>query len=375
MKLLEERIVTALRTAFVLISVPGLLAGCATMPDSRQLRAAVAPYPGEPLPQTRDGRARYRQIFCVMTVPPAASGTQMGDCDDLLWRLPDEHAPAADSRSLPALAHRLQIFVVSGAFSDCREPATVPFEDAIARLGAQGVQIRPVMVSGRSGAAHNARQISDAITHAGVTDRDRVVLVGYSKGVVDALQFLVDFPEQVRHVAAVLSVAGAVQGSPLAEHGDWWYQTFLKRAFAETCDPGDGQVMQSLLPSVRKAWLADHPLPSDVAYYSLAAFTTEEHISHGLKPAWNMLARHDPRNDGQVVASDAIIPGSTVLGYVNSDHWDIAISLEKQMPYLSARSSDRHLPRTELLEAALLYISEQLTLAEGVDAAAGMKLQ
>jgi hypothetical protein len=88
-----------------------------------------------------------------------------------------------------------------------------------------------------------------------------------------------------------------------------------------------------------------------------------------------MLARHDPRNDGQVVASDAIIPGSTVLGYVNSDHWDIAISLENQMPYLSARSNDRHLPRTELLEAALLFISEQLTLAEGADAAAGMKLQ
>ena len=220
------------------------------------------------------------------------------------------------------------------------------------------------MVSGRSSAAHNARQVADAIAGAGIAEDDRVVLVGYSKGAVDALQFLVDFPEQARQVAAVLSVAGAIQGSPLAEQGDWWYRTFLEHAFAGTCDPGDGQVLHSLLPSVRKAWLADHPLPSDVAYYSLAAFTTGEYISHGLKPAWHALARHDRRNDGQVVASDAIIPGSTVLGYVNADHWDLAISLEQQMPHLSARTSDRHLPRTELLEAALLYISEQLALAE-----------
>ncbi len=340
------------------------------MPDSQQLRATVAPYPGEPLPLARDGRARYRQIFCEMAATPARSQAWASTCDDLLWRLQDERALATGAPSLPALAQRLQIFVVSGAFSDCRDPATVPFEDAIAKLSAQGVRIRPVMVSGRSSAERNARQLADAIAGAAIADDDRVVLVGYSKGAVDALQYLVDFPEQARHVAAVLSVAGAIQGSPLAEQGDWWYRTFLEHAFADTCDPGDGQVIDSLLPSVRKAWLAEHPLPPHVAYYSLAAFTTGEHISHGLKPMWHALARHDRRNDGQVVADDAIIPGSTVLGYVNADHWDLAIALEQQIPHLSARTSERRLPRTELLEAALLYISEQLTPTEGTGNAA-----
>lgn len=374
MKPLYRHVVAALRTACVLASAPVLLAGCATLPDAQQLRTTVAPYPGEPLPGTHDGRARYRHIFCEMAARPAESEAITSVCDDLLWRLQDERATATDAHSLPALSKRLQIFVVSGAFSDCREPATVPFEDAIARLSAQGVRIRPVMVSGRSSAAHNARQIADALAGVAIADDDRVVLVGYSKGAVDALQFLVDFPEQVRHVAAVLSVAGAIQGSPLAEQGDWWYRTFLERAFAGTCDPGDGQVLHSLLPSVRKAWLAGHQLPSHVAYYSLAAFTTGEHISQGLKPTWHALARYDRRNDGQVVAGDAIIPGSTVLGYVNADHWDLAISLEQQMPQLSARKSTRHLPRSELLEAALFYISEQLTLAEGATAS-GAALQ
>jgi hypothetical protein len=370
MRLAPQDRVAALRTACLVVAASAVLTGCVTMPDSQQLRSSVAPYPGESLPAGRDGRARYRQIFCGTAAPAADSGGRTSGCDDLLWRLQDERVPATDAPALPALAKRLQIFVVSGAFSDCREPATVPFEDAIARLSAQGVRIRPVMVSGRSSAAHNARQIADAVAGAGIADDDRVVLVGYSKGAVDALQFLVDFPEQARQVAVVLSVAGAIHGSPLAEQGDWWYRTFLEHAFAGTCDPGDGQVMHSLLPSVRKAWLADHPLPSDVAYYSLAAFTTGEHIGRGLKPAWHALARHDHRNDGQVVAGDAIIPGATVLGYVNADHWDLAISLEQQMPHLSARASDRQLPRTELLEAALLYISEQLALAEAAGTAA-----
>jgi hypothetical protein len=350
-------------TLAAIASVSGFLAGCTSMPDERQLRATAAPYPGLALPAARDGRARYRELFCQLAARHAGATAAASACDDLLWRLQDEPARASAAPAPPELARRMHVFVVSGAFSDCRQPATVPFEDAITSLGARGLRIQAVMVSGRSGPAHNARQIAHAIATADIADGEHVVLVGYSKGAVDALQYVVEFPEQARHVAAVLSIAGAVQGSPLAERGDWWYRTFLDHAFADTCDPGDGQVIQSLLPSVRKAWLAAHPLPPHVAYFSLPAFTTEEHLSQGLKLPWRTLARHDQRNDGQVVAVDAIIPDSTVLGYANADHWDLAIMLEQQMPQLSARKSDRQFPRSAVLEAALLYISESLAAA------------
>ena len=46
-----------------------------------------------------------------------------------------------------------------------------------------------------------------------------------------------------------------------------------------------------------------------------------------------LLASTDTRNDGQVLIGDALIPGSTLLGYVNADHWDVAIAVERQMPY------------------------------------------
>jgi hypothetical protein len=341
-----------------------LLVSCGTMPRAPALRDTVAAYPGGSLPADRDGRARFRQITCELVAQAPDTTASAGACGDVLWRLRDEPPENTDREALPAIAPRLQIFVVSGAFSDCREPATVPFEAEIARLAAVGVRIRPVMVSGRSSTEHNARQIAEAIRTADVSLDERIVLVGYSKGAVDVLQYLVDFPGPARQVAAVVSVAGAIQGSPLADQGDWWYRTFLDQAFAGTCDPGDGQVIHSLRPAVRSDWLATHTLPAHIAYYSLAAFTTEEHLSQGLKLTWRMLARYDRRNDGQVVARDAVIPGSTLLGYVNADHWDLAIALESQMPRLSARQSSRNLPRSELLEAALRLASEEITRDE-----------
>ncbi|HQR70159.1 MAG TPA: hypothetical protein PLE54_06125 [Burkholderiaceae bacterium] len=350
---------------WLLLVFLGMLSACASFPQPGELRATAAPYPGGPPPAALDGRARYRQIYCDLVAGRAETPSAKAGCEDLVWRLRDEPAPAANPPDLPALAARLRIFVVSGAFSDCRAPATVPFEDAIRELTAQGTRITPVLVSGRSGAAHNARQIAAALRSADLARDDRVVLVGYSKGTVDILEFLAAFPQDAQPVVAVVSVAGAVQGSPLADAGDWWYRAFLAQAFPGTCDPGDGQVLHDLRPATRRAWFESHALPERVAYFSLAAFTTEEHLSHGLKPAWRNLARHDERNDGQVLAGDAIIPGSTLLGYVNADHWDVAISLERQMPQLSRRDSVRTLPRSELLLAALLYVSESLSVHEG----------
>ena len=353
---------------WLLLASCTVLGACASFPQPSALRATAAPYPGGPPPAALDGRARYRQIYCDLVGRRAEATPATAHCEDLIWRLRDEAASAGNPAGLPVFATRLRIFVVSGAFSDCRTPAAVPFKEAIAGLIAGGTRIEAVMVSGRSGAAHNARQIADALRSANLKPNDRVVLVGYSKGAVDILEFLTAYPQDAQSVVAVVSVAGALQGSPLADEGDWWYRTFLAHAFSGTCDPGDGQVLNSLRPATRRAWFESHALPERVAYFSLAAFTTEEHLSHGLKPAWRSLARHDERNDGQVLARDAIIPGATLLGYVNSDHWDVAISLEDQMPELSRRDSARALPRSELLLAALLYVSESLALS-GAEAA------
>jgi len=324
------------------------------------LRDSFATYPGGALPAARDGRARFREIFCRLAAPSGEHLYDAMSCDSLLWRLQDEPAPSTHPPMPPELASNLRIFVVSGAFGDCRDLDTIPYGDEIQHLSSKGMRIQAVMVSGRSSAEHNARQLAEAVRASGVGAGDRIVLIGYSKGAVDILQFLSDFPPLGRQVVAVVSVAGAIFGSPLAAKADWWYRELFATSFSGMCDPGDGGVIESLLPERRRRWLDEHPLPTHVAYFSLAAFPTCEHLSHGLNLPWRILAGDDRRNDGQVLIEDAVIPGSTLLGYVNADHWDIAISIDRQMPHLFARESPRRFPRPALLDAMLLYVSESL---------------
>ncbi|MFO1406606.1 MAG: hypothetical protein U1F08_03625 [Steroidobacteraceae bacterium] len=342
----------------LLVAVVLLATACTGIPRPSEFRATSAAWPAGTHAGTGDGRARFRQIFCdLVSAAGDVRGARNG-CGALLWKLDDEPPPSADATA-PPLPGDLRVFVVSGAFADCRREGTVPYEAEISRLEATGTDVRATMVSGRSGAGHNAAELATAIREAGVGEHDRIVLVGYSKGAVDSLQFLVDYPDLAAHVAAVVSVAGPIYGSPLAATAEGVYRLFSD-SFASVCDPGDGGVIESLLPDVRRQWLEAHPLPAHVRYYSLASFPTRKHLARGLEPSWQMLAPTDTRNDGQVLVGDAVIPGSTLLGYVNADHWDVAIAVERQMPFFSGRPDPRQFPRAALFDALLRYVGETL---------------
>jgi hypothetical protein len=109
----------------------------------------------------------------------------------------------------------------------------------------------------------------------------------------------------------------------------------------------------------RIAWLADHPLPRDRTYFSVAAFTDRAHVSRPLEQSYRELSRIDPRNDGQVIATDAIIPGSHLLGYLNADHWAVALPLAHNSPKLRSVFAGRNdYPREILLEAIVRLVEE-----------------
>ncbi|MNT74026.1 hypothetical protein D3C72_2127970 [compost metagenome] len=69
-----------------------------------------------------------------------------------------------------------------------------------------------------------------------------------------------------------------------------------------------------------------------------------------------MLSHTDILNDGQLLATDAIVPGSVLLGYVNADHWAMAMPLSKQIPVAGALFID-DVPRVDLVLASLQVIS------------------
>jgi hypothetical protein len=86
-----------------------------------------------------------------------------------------------------------------------------------------------------------------------------------------------------------------------------------------------------------------------------------ERISSILRGFNDKLSRIDGRNDSQVIFYDQLIPGSTLLGYLNADHWAIAIPIARTHGTLgSLFVTQNAYPREALLEAILRFVEEDL---------------
>ena len=100
----------------------------------------------------------------------------------------------------------------------------------------------------------------------------RIVLIGYSKGANDILEALVAYPELRPRVAAFVSIAGTIGGSPLANDSEQDMAELLTRFPDAKCTVGDRGAVASLRPATRMAWLAANPLPKELRYYSRLTF-------------------------------------------------------------------------------------------------------
>lgn len=305
-----------------------------------------------------DGRARFREVFCAELAadPRTAYGRS---CDYWLWRLLDEPAlPAATTASPRTVVPAVDVILVPGAFSECYGDDTRPFNDGDERLVSRGFRVHRLVVSGRSGTRNNSRQIAAALQKLDLTAGRKVMLVGYSKGSNDILHFLVDFPELAGRIDAVVSVASPILGTPAADLAAWTYNTLLKNIPLDACAPGDGQVLESLRPEARNAWIKANPLPSRVRYYSIAGFADRDRMARVLVPSWKYLNEIDRRNDGQVIASGAVIPGATLLGYVNSDHLGLAMHDGSHYAFFVGREDAVPFPTETLLVALIAFVAD-----------------
>ena len=88
-----------------------------------------------------------------------------------------------------------------------------------------------------------------------------LVLIGYSKGATDILEAIVIYPEIRARIAAVISVAGAIGGSPVADQVSQKKLELLEQWPGAECSEGDGGALESMRPATRQAWLAENPLP------------------------------------------------------------------------------------------------------------------
>ena len=159
----------------------------------------------------------------------------------------------------------------------------------------------------------------------------------------------------------MVSVSGAVGGSPLANTATQSMLNLLQFFPGAECDPGDGGALESLKPDVRKRWLANHSLPDSIRYYSIVTYPDKEHLSSILKSFHRKLSQVDSRNDSQIIFYDQIIPGSVLLGYLNADHWAVAIPINRTHSFLASTFVDKNaFPREVLAEAVARFIEEEL---------------
>jgi len=312
-------------------------------------------------PSVIDGRARFREIFCQLLEAESDDQSPVGECEEFLLQLNDEPAPAEPPCPLTKRTARFRVMIVPGFLNECFSNIALPLEEAILSLNDQKVKAEVLMVSGHSSSEANAIYIAETILGLDLDEDEYLVILGHSKGAVDILHALVDVPEASKRVAAVISVSGAINGTPLVEKVDEISFDLARNFLPDSCDEGDGGALNSLRTATRLSWIAANPLPGSVRYFSLATFTRREHINTLLKAGYDQLQIFSPRNDGLLLVSDQIIPGGILLGYANSDHWSVVLPLDKKNLMISGTvQMPKPFPRTILLRAMLLYVAETL---------------
>jgi hypothetical protein len=314
-----------------------------------------------------DQRGRFREIFCEVLESRGEDWPDYMPCDEALTTVADEPPGTGEPVYMGPSSDRLLALLVPGVGWECVANWLKIDEDIDGLLSGFGYGTGLLDVDGISSSTNNARQIRDAIMALPPEFDDRpILLIGYSKGAPDILEAIVTYPEVRQRVVAVMSAAGAIGGSPLASAADQEDLNIMRHFPGSECSEGDGGAVESLRPATRRAWLAHHPLPEEIAYYSLVTYPQPDRISSVLKIMYDKLSQVDARNDGQVIFYDQILPGSTLMGFVNADHWALAVPIARNHRFIGSTFVDHNnYPREALVEATLRFVEEDLQKKEG----------
>ena len=234
-----------------------------------------------------------------------------------------EYRTAADNakagkNQLPPDAKEYIYLVVPGLFSE-HYPGYM--KDNIARMKKLGLDTRTVTIDTDASVADNAKAIRDAIKKIAEQEGKEVVIVGHSKGGVDATAAIAQYPELYEHVRAVVAMQTPYGGTPIATDiaGNstliGLVAGAIKRLFK-----GDVGALTDLTYQARQQFVRANPYDaSKVATVSYAT-TGGPSVSTVGPAAHYMRTTYGLESDGLVPKKDAIIPGSEAVYDDDQDH-------------------------------------------------------
>lgn len=248
--------------------------------------------------------------------------------------------------------------IVPGLLGDSVRNLVAPLMCARKHLEFAGYRVNVAWVNGRTGCGRNADALREQILREADAWGSAVDVIAYSKGCADCLHMLGKYDDTHSAVRSLVSLAGVVHGTPLAEDPPWLLRKLLQYMPVPGVPFGDGQAIVDMSYSVRKRWLTEHTLPSGIYLASVAAAPNRSRVSRVLRGSYDKLATLNPANDSQMIDVDSILPGSDLLAIVNADHWAIALPVNKQLPLVSKILVNRNtFPRDILLRALIDHLS------------------
>lgn len=316
---------------------------------------SVRPIAVVPFGATVTDRSRpFAETFCA-TLPH--TGGNWGACGTYLETQVPLPPPVSSAIKTP-----LKVMIVGGAFSECFENRGLfVYDKSLEHIEKEhGVVFGPrLRVGGTNTPEENAKAIAKYLdAYPG-----DYIAIGHSKGAVDLMAAIQGHDNARRQIKALVSVAGAIGGSRLADLGVklgiQGFQNAVAKSGLGRCEIVDHGGIESLSRKVRYEALRQWHPPQSLRTFSLVAVSSKQKTSKPLLTMWERNAYYSIDQDSHIIAEEAIVPGSEVLGIANADHWAVALPMSEH-PLTKDKVDQNPFPRTALLEAIVRYVSAAL---------------
>jgi hypothetical protein len=307
-------------------------------------------------PPAADETGKFADIFCYVLDQNADGGT---------WGACSQYLEAASQKKLPltAIPNKYRLLIVPGIMNSCASAAPAFDEGQKVLRDKHGMTVELLAVPNDASEV-NAKTIAQYLKDHSKDDQRKYIVLGYSKGAPDLQTMLATEKEAVGSVAAFVTVAGAVGGSPIADFLPAQLDKYMQMLKFGNCKGDVSTGFKSLRRDVRRAFLASFPNPI-VPTYSIAAVSDQSNTSKMLLESWKLLSVYDSKHDSQLTRQDSIVPGAKYLGTARADHLAVGLPLEKMADKSMLSFLDHgSYPRAALLESIVRYVVQDLETAK-----------